>query len=138
MKQLNKETEKQVNKETESTSKRETSLDEETKKVVNDETLSKSKRIIALYQLGYSVKQVSELMGIRYNFAYNILSNFTRLNNLDLGTRRNTDTKKQRIIEMVSQGMSNTEISKVTQTNYNYVYKIAKEWINQGNSVVVK
>lgn len=135
MKQINKETSNQVNTVIEETVNQTNTLEEETKKLVNNETLSKSKRIIELYKLGYSVKQVSELLGIRYNFSYNILSNFTRLNNLDLGTRGNGDTKKQKIEELVSQGLSNTEISKITQTNYNYVYKVTSEWFKQGNTV---
>ena len=99
--------------------------------VLNDDTLSKSKRFILLYNEGMEIKEIASLFNVRYNFVYNVISNFTRLNDVELRTNRgNTSSKKQLILELFNQGKSNTEISKELKTNYNYVYKITKEAMN--------
>lgn len=101
-------------------------------KVVNDTTLSKSKRFIELYNKGLEIKEIASLFNVRYNFVYNVISNFTRLNDLELRTNQgNGSSKKQLILELFNEGKSNTEISKTLKTNYNYVYKITKEAMNQ-------
>lgn len=91
----------------------------------NDE--SKSKKMISLYNLGEEIKTISVLMGVRYNFVYNVISNYARVNDVDLRTNTG-DSKKAQIEAMIADGKSNTEISKALRTNYNYVYKIAKEF----------
>lgn len=99
--------------------------------ILNDSTLSKSKRFILLYNEGMEIKEIAQLFNVRYNFVYNVISNFTRLNDVELRTnQRNTSSKKQLILELFNQGKSNTEISKELKTNYNYVYKITKEAMN--------
>jgi len=102
---------------------------EEISKVVNNDTVSKSQRMIELYGKGLQIKQISELMGTRYNFVYNVISNFTRLNNVELRTKGTGDSKKQLIIDLCKQGLSNTDISKNLSTNYNYVYKVVTEYL---------
>lgn len=94
----------------------------------NDE--SKSKKMISLYNLGEEIKTISLLMNVRYNFVYNVISNYTRINDIDLRTNTG-DSKKSQIEKMISEGKSNTEISKELKTNYNYVYKIAKEFVSK-------
>ena len=94
--------------------------------LTNDE--SKSKKMIALYNAGEEIKAISVLMGVRYNFVYNVISNYTRVNDIELRTNAG-DSKKAQIEQMIAAGKSNTEISKELKTNYNYVYKIAKEYL---------
>lgn len=97
--------------------------------------ISKSQRCIELYATGMSIKDIATAMNIRYNFAYNVLSNYTRVNALVMPTANNGPTKKQQVIDMVKTGSSNTEISKALATNYNYVYKIAREYTDNGGTV---
>lgn len=112
--------------------KEKTLTNETINKIINDETLSKSKKFILLYNENLEIKEIASLFNVRYNFVYNVISNYTRMNDLELRTNQVKDSsKKQLIIELFKQGKSNTEISKELKTNYNYVYKITKELINQ-------
>ena len=88
---------------------------------------SKSKKMIALYNNGMNIKEISVVLNVRYNFVYNVISNYTRINDVELRTNT-TDSKKLQIEKMISEGKSNTEISKLLKTNYNYVYKVSKEY----------
>lgn len=112
--------------------KEKTLTNETINKIINDETLSKSKKFILLYNENLEIKEIASLFNVRYNFVYNVISNYTRMNDLELRTNQVKDSsKKQLIIALFKQGKSNTEISKELKTNYNYVYKITKELINQ-------
>lgn len=100
--------------------------------VINDASLSKSKKFIALYNEGLEIKEIASLFNVRYNFVYNVVSNYTRMNDLELRTNQsNGSSKKQLILDLFAAGKSNTEIAKELKTNYNYVYKITKEALNQ-------
>lgn len=95
--------------------------------IVNNETVSKSKRFIELYTNGLEIKEIASLFNVRYNFVYNVISNFTRLNDVELRTKQRTgESKKDKIVELFNQGQSNTEISKTLKCNYQYVYKVTK------------
>jgi len=107
-------------------------------KTITDSNVSKSQKIIGMYGLGMSIKDIAVAMGIRYNFAYNVISNYTRVNALVMPTANNGPTKKQQVIDLVKTGASNTEISKALSTNYNYVYKIAREYTDNGGTVTMK
>lgn len=100
--------------------------------VINDVTLSKSKKFIILYNEGLEIKEIASLFNVRYNFVYNVVSNYCRMNEIELRTN-NVDgsSKKVMIEELFKQGKSNTEIAKELKTNYNYVYKITKQLINE-------
>lgn len=88
---------------------------------------SKSKAMIALYNEGLEIKQIAEAMNVRYNFVYNVISNFCRMNEVELRTNKvNESSKKVLIEQLFKEGKSNTEIAKELKTNYNYVYKITK------------
>jgi transposase len=87
---------------------------------------SKSKKMISLYNHGLSIKDISVLLGTRYNFVYNVISNYTRINDIDLRTNIGV-SKKVQIEKLISEGKSNTEVSKLLKTNYNYVYKVSKD-----------
>ena len=95
--------------------------------IINNAT-SKSKAMVELYNAGCEIKEIAEAMQVRYNFVYNVVSNYCRMNEVELRTNKeNSNSKKARIAELFAQGKSNTEIAKELKTNYNYVYKITKE-----------
>lgn len=88
---------------------------------------SKSSKIKQLFDLGLEVKEIANLLEIRYNFAYNVLSNYINLNDIEV-TNSKKSNKKDEIIELFLQQKTNKEIAKITQTNYNYVLKVIKEY----------
>ena len=95
--------------------------------IINNAT-SKSKAMVELYNAGCEIKEIAEAMQVRYNFVYNVVSNYCRMNEVELRTNKeNGNSKKAKIAELFAQGKSNTEIAKELKTNYNYVYKITKE-----------
>ena len=100
----------------------------EINKLINDDTLSKSKKFIALYNENFEIKEIAAMFDVRYNFVYNVISNYCRMNEVELRTNNsNVSSKKVQIEELFKLGKTNTEISKELKTNYNYVYKITKE-----------
>ena len=102
----------------------------EINKLLNDTTLSKSKKFITLYNEGLEIKEIASLFNVKYNFVYNVVSNYCRMNDIELRTNQvNGSSKKVMIEELFKQGKSNTEISKELKTNYNYVYKITKQLV---------
>ena len=98
----------------------------EIQKIINNAT-SKSKAMVALYNSGLEIKQIANIMQVRYNFVYNVISNYCRINDIELRTNtNNTNSKKAQIEELFKAGRSNVEIAKELKTNYNYVYKITR------------
>ena len=103
----------------------------EIQKIINNAT-SKSKAMIELYNGGLEIKEIANAMNVRYNFVYNVISNYCRMNEIELRTNQvNGSSKKVMIEELFKQGKSNTEIAKELKTNYNYVYKITKQLIQE-------
>jgi predicted transcriptional regulator len=99
--------------------------------IVNNETLSKSKKMKALFDLGYSIKEISTLLNVRYNFVYNVISNYVNLENIQVVKEVNKQSKKDLIIEMFKQGKTRKEISIELKTNYNYVFNVIKEYTSK-------
>lgn len=102
-------------------------------KLVADPNLSKSAKIKQLFDAGNDVKTIASIMDIRYNFAYNVVSNYINMNDIQV----NKDTKvnkKDLIIEQHIAGKSNKEISIELKTNYNYVFNTIKNYkMNQAD-----
>ena len=99
--------------------------------IINNAT-SKSKAMIELYNGGLDIKQISQAMDVRYNFVYNVISNHCRMNDIELRTNKgNENSKKVMIEKLFKEGKTNVEISKELKTNYNYVYKITKQLIQE-------
>ena len=97
--------------------------------IINNAT-SKSKAMIELYNGGLDIKQIAQAMDVRYNFVYNVISNHCRMNDIELRTNKgNENSKKVMIEKLFKEGKTNVEISKELKTNYNYVYKITKQLI---------
>ena len=99
--------------------------------LLNNSEISKSSKIKRLFEAGYSIKQISEELGIRYNFAYNVVSNFTTINKIAVESSKQGPTKKELIVEQWNQGNSLKEISINLRTNYNYVFNTVKDYKNK-------
>lgn len=95
-------------------------------KVVKDETLSKSERIRQLFNGGYEVNEIKDLVGVRYNFVYNVVKNHVLMNGLEIEKSERV-SRKGDIIELLKSGMTITEVATELKSNYNYIWKINKE-----------
>lgn len=95
--------------------------------VVNNEGLTKSAKIKELFLLGLEVKDIQKETGIVYNMCYNVITNYVLTNGLEVVKEKRT-SKKDLIYALFEEGKTNMEVAKETQTNYNYVCKLKKEW----------
>ena len=95
--------------------------------VVNNEALTKSGKIKELFMLGLEVKEISVATGIVYNMCYNVVTNYVLTNGLEV-VKEKKESKKDVIFGLFAAGMTNMQVAKDTQTNYNYVCKLRKEW----------
>ena len=100
---------------------------EEISKIVDGEG-SKSSKMLVLYNGGMEIGEIAKVMGTRYNFVYNVVSNDCRKSGTDVRVTKKQGTVKQSIIELIDAGQSNVEISKALAVNYNYVFKVRKEY----------
>lgn len=98
--------------------------------VVNNENLSKSGKMRELFNMGFSVKEISNLLGVRYNFVYNVISNYVNVNEIKVVNEK-TVTKKELIIKLYEEGKTRKEISIELKTNYNYVFNVIKEYTSK-------
>lgn len=105
-------------------------------KVVADEALSKSAKVKALFDGGMEVKAIAAALDIRYNFAYNVISNYIIVNEIEVETGRKA-SKKDAVWALLDEGKSAKEIAVELKTNYNYVYKLKKDWATKAMEEVV-
>lgn len=98
-------------------------------KVVADESASKSAKMITLFLGGMDVKAIAILMDVRYNFVYNVVSNYARKEGLagQMIQEKKTGVKDN-VIALIEEGKTNVEISAILKANYNMVWKIRKEY----------
>ena len=89
---------------------------------------SKSSKMWALYNEGMEIGDIAKAMGVRYNFVYNVVSNACRKEGTEVRVTKKLGSVKQSIIELIQAGQTNTEISKELKVNYNYVFKVRKEF----------
>lgn len=104
-------------------------------KVVADEAMSKSAKVKALFDGGLDVKEIAAAIGIRYNFAYNVISNYIIVNEIEVEQERKA-SKKDAVWALLDTGKTAKEIAVELKTNYNYVYKLRKEWLTQAAAEV--
>ena len=97
------------------------------KKVVENEGLSKSAKMKELFEMGLEIKVIAEHLQVRYNFVYNVISNYVNMNGIPVETNKKVG-KKDMIIELFLAGKTNKEISIELKTNYNYVYNTVKQY----------
>jgi RIO-like serine/threonine protein kinase len=96
------------------------------KKVINDETLNKSTKMKELFKNGLDVKEISEIMNVRYNFVYNVISNEIlkgNINEEDIIKVKN-ESKKDIILKLHRDGKSKIEICKELKICYNMVWSV--------------
>lgn len=96
-------------------------------KVLNNVEMSKSQKMKELFDLGLAVKDIAATMSVRYNFVYNVVSNYCNMNGIKVETQKK-EGKKEKIIEMFKLGKTNKEISIDLKTNYNYVFNTLKAY----------
>lgn len=97
------------------------------KKILADETTSKSHKMKELFNAGHTIKEISAMLDVRYNFAYNVISNYITVYGVEVESTKQA-SKKDAIIELFKQGKSNKEISAELKANYNYVYNTIKAY----------
>ncbi len=100
-------------------------------KILQNKDLSKSKKMIELFKGGLDIKEISKLMECRYNFVYNVVNNFLiKEGLLDDIVKEKKKSKKDEVIRYWLEGMSIIDISKKMKTNYNYIWKICRECLD--------
>ena len=101
---------------------------EEIEKIVNSGE-SKSKRMYKLFIGGIDIKSISELMGVRYNFVYNVCSNELLKGNLDkeLWLSDKKISCKSEIIRLNEEGKNKKEICEILKLSYNNVWRILSD-----------
>jgi len=97
----------------------------EVKKIVETDE-SKSKKIKALFELGMEIKEIAKQLDIRYNFAYNVITNYILAENIEV-EKENRITKKDQVKSLYRTGKKAKEIAVELKTNLNYVYKLIGE-----------
>jgi transposase len=80
-----------------------------------------------MFDIGMTVKEISTVMDVRYNFVYNVVSNYVNMNKIEL-VAEEKNVKKDLIIAMYLNGKTNKEISIELSTNYNYVHNVLKTY----------
>ena len=111
-----------------------TMTEEQIKEVVSSE-ISKSAKIKTLFEHGLEVKEISKLLDIRYNFAYNVIQNHVIVNDIAIDTEKKA-TRKDEVFALFDEGKSLTEVSRELKMNYNYVWKLRKEWEREAAKAV--
>jgi predicted transcriptional regulator len=96
-------------------------------KKVMDQEISKSQKMIQLYNGGLEIKDIANVMGVRYNFVYNVVSNYCRMNDVQMRVVVK-ENKKATIIQLIEAGKSNVEISAALKCSYNYVFGVRKAY----------
>lgn len=91
---------------------------------------SKSSKMKKMFDLGLDVKVIAEIMDVRYNFVYNVISNYVNIEDIPV-SRTAGESKKDAIIQLFLDGKSNKEIAKQLKLNYNYIYKVIREFGEQ-------
>lgn len=112
--------------------KAETNVTPEVQAILSTDS-SKSQKMKDLFGLGLEIKAIADIMTqhegklVRYNFVYNVISNYCNMNGITMNTVEKAG-KKDDIIRMFLAGKSNKEISIDLKTNSTYVYNVIKTY----------
>lgn len=103
-------------------------------KIVADVKRSKSDRFIELYNGGLEIKEISELFDVRYNHVYNVVSEYCRMEDVELRVKKKAKSGvgKEQIVSLLLSGMSVVDVCAELKIRTNYVYKIKKELKDSG------
>jgi hypothetical protein len=100
--------------------------------VVEAKDMNKSEKIKALFEGGLEVKQISLLLGIRYNHAYNVIQNHVIVNGIEvIKSERAGSPKKAEVVAILENGGKLIDAAKMTKSSYNYVWKVSQELKNK-------
>lgn len=102
-------------------------VDKEVKRILGDEKASKSGKMKELFGLGLDIKEIAVLMNVRYNFVYNVIQNLVIVEGVQIESNKQS-SKKDAVWKMLDEGKTTKEIAVDLRTNYNYIYKLKKEW----------
>lgn len=100
---------------------------QEIKKVLEGEG-TKSAKMKELYNGGVEIGEIAKLLGVRYNFVYNVISNDAMKKGEQVRVTRKNGSVKAEIIKKIDEGKSNKEISQELGVLYNYVFKVRKDY----------
>lgn len=96
-------------------------------RAITEQEISTSKKMVQMYNGGMEIAEIAEVLGKRYNHAYNVISDYCRVQSVELRTKNQEGSKKQAIIELVKEGKTNVEISAELKISYTRVYNVRKE-----------
>ena len=102
-------------------------------KVIKNAGMTKSGKMIELYNMGLELNEIFEELnkgGVTVsvkNFVYNVVSEYCRLNDVELRVKKKSSVAKTEIIQLLLAGKSVVEISKELKIYSNRIYKIRKE-----------
>ncbi|MMZ45194.1 hypothetical protein D3C76_169640 [compost metagenome] len=102
-------------------------VQKDTEKVLADKEISKSQKMKDLFHLGYAVNEISDMLKVRYNFVYNVISNYVTVEGITV-EKSEKFGKKDQIIALWLNGSTLKAISGELKTNYNYVYNVIKTY----------
>lgn len=93
---------------------------------MSEQTTSKSQMMRDLYDQGMSVSEIAKEVGVRYQFAYQVLSKHTG-GELRSSTASKT-SKSSEFRRMFDEGMTVGQIAKATNSNYTFVFQVIKKY----------
>lgn len=84
---------------------------------------SKSSKMKKLYGMDVEVNEICVLMGVRYNFVYNVVSN-------EFGGIRKvkSESMSDKFRKEFENGKSVKDVYKLFNVNYNWVYGVYRKW----------
>lgn len=89
--------------------------------------MSKSARIRELYDQGMSVGECAKQVGVRYQFAYNVVRKQCDKEGEEV-RRVNKVTKSDQFRELAAQGKTPGEVAKHFNANYSFVHQVLSKW----------
>ena len=75
------------------------SLEKEVANIISNEEVSKSSKIKDLFLLGLTIKDISKKLDIRYQFVYNVVTNFVNTAGIEVVTEELTETVEAPVAE---------------------------------------
>lgn len=112
-------------------------LDKQVEAIMGDVSTSKSGKMKLMFGCGMDVKEIAAVMGVRYNFVYNVVSNMIIVEGVEVEQDKKV-SKKDLVWELLDQGETVKSIAITLKTNYNYIYKLKKEWEVNAEAEVVE
>lgn len=92
--------------------------------------MSKSELIRNYYNEGLTIREVADKVGVRYQFAYNVVSKMCEKKGEEV-RRANKVTRASQFREMFDEGYSVGQIAKALNANYNQVHQTISKYKKQ-------